>query len=63
MFLAIIFVCFTATDCGFMTAPVVRSQSLCESVLKQRIAVLENEKEIVGYSAACIEIAKNKGEI
>jgi hypothetical protein len=63
MFLAIIFVCFTSLECGFMVSPVITSESLCNSVVRQNIVELRQKQDVTRISAACIEISENKGEI
>lgn len=64
MFLAIIFVCLNAGDCAFIAAPLVRSEAMCESILKERLKMLERKREdIMLASASCIEVVKSKGEI
>lgn len=64
MFLAIIFVCLNAGECAFITAPLVSSQTLCESVLKDRYFLLHQRKdEFFILTGNCIEVKYSKGEI
>lgn len=64
MFLAIIFVCFSVGDCKFITAPLVESPKLCQSILKEHYSFLEaNKDKMLGFTGACIELEQSKGEI
>lgn len=64
MFLAIIFVCLNAGDCAFIAAPIVRTEAMCELILKERMNMLEKKKDaILLASASCLQVTKSKGDI
>jgi len=64
MFLAIIFVCFSAGECTFLASPVVKSPTLCIALLREQQLFLEaNKDKLLGFTGACIELEENKGEI